>query len=70
MIQVAGHLISRHGGVKEIGNSLKKCWQEAEVVIFSSSSSNRVRNPNARFLSDVSGTTCIMYPQEKKAKKE
>lgn len=47
MIQVAGHLTSRLGGVKEIWNLLKKFRQEVEVVIFNSSSSNRLRNPSA-----------------------
>lgn len=68
MIQVVEHLASRLGRVKETWNLLKKFWQEVEVVIFNNPASNRLRNPNAWFLSDVSGTMYFKVSSEIKGR--
>lgn len=64
MIQVAEHLTSRLGRVKEAWKLLKKFWQEVEVVIFNNPGSRRLRNPNASFLCGVSGTMYFKVSSE------
>lgn len=64
MIQVAEHLTSRLGRVKETWNLLKKNWQEVEVVIVNNPARNRLRKLNAWFLSDVTGIVYFKVSSE------
>lgn len=64
MIQVAEHLTSRLGRVKETWNLLKKNWQEVEVVIVNNPARNRLRKFNAWFLSDVTGIVYFKVSSE------